>query len=137
MKFLGILPFLLTLSCIDLINQKIQYNSLYFTGGSWIEMAQIDSMKIGSNDYTLQFWASGGAVDTNEAPALFSLIDSTDKITLAILRDSNKQNRITTVINSNVSTHGFYKCVTIVRMKSRKLKVGKRMVKSYSCKGDE
>ena len=109
MKSLRILPFLLTLSCIDLITQKIQYNSLYFTGGSWIEMALIDSMKIGSNDYTLQFWVSGGTVETNEAPALFSLIDSTDKITLAILRDSNKQNRITTVINSNVSTHDINK----------------------------
>ena len=104
MKSLRILPFLLTLSCIDLITQNIQYNSLYFTGGSWIEIAQLDSMKMDAtaNDFTLQFWASGGEVNTNKAPALFSIVDSTDKITLALLRDVNRQERITTVINSSV-----------------------------------
>ena len=85
------------------MTQTTQYNSLYCTGGSWIEIASIDSMKLESNDFTLQFWVSGGDVDTNEAPALFSLIDPTDKITLALLRDSNQQNRITTVINSKAS----------------------------------
>ena len=85
------------------MTQKTQYNSLYFKGGTWIEVALTDSMKLSSNDFTLQFWVSGGKVDTNEAPALFSLIDPTDKITLALLRDSNQQNRITTVINSKAS----------------------------------
>ena len=68
-------------------------------------MERIDSMKLESNDFTLQFWVSGGEVDTNEAPALFSLIDSSDEITLALLRDPNQQNKITTVINSHVSKH--------------------------------
>ena len=105
MKLLKLIPLLLILSCIDLVTQETQYNSLYFQGGSWIEIAQIDSMKLESNDFTLQFWVSGGEVDTNEAPALFSLIDSSDKITLALLRDPNQQNKITTVINSQFSKH--------------------------------
>ena len=105
MRLLKLLPLLLMVSCIDLITQKTVYNSLYFKGGSWIEMARIDSMKLESNDFTLQFWVSGGEVDTNEAPTLFSIIDSTDKTILALLRDSNKQNSITTVINSKVSKH--------------------------------
>ena len=105
MKLLKFLPLLLTLSCIDLLTQKTQYNSLYCKGGSWIEIALINSMKLESNDFTLQFWVSSGAVDTNEAPALFSLIDPTDKITLALLRDPNQKNTITTVINSHVSKH--------------------------------
>jgi hypothetical protein len=75
---------------------------LYFTGGSWIEFGQLDSMKLESNDFTLQFWVSGGEVDTNEAPAIFSIIDSTDEITLAVLRDANQENSITTIINSTV-----------------------------------
>ena len=78
MRLLKFLPLLLMVSCIDLITQKTVYNSLYFKGGSWIEMARIDSMKLESNDFTLQFWVSGGEVDINEAPALFSIIDSTD-----------------------------------------------------------
>jgi len=104
MKLWKYLPVIFFLSCIDLFIQETQYNSLYFTGGSWIEIARLDSMKMetAANDFTLQFWASGGEVDTNKAPALFSIIDSTDKTILAFLRDVNKQDRITTVINSQV-----------------------------------
>ena len=72
---------ILFFSCIDVITQNSFYHSLYFQGGSWMEIAIMDSMKIGtdSNDYTLQFWVSGIEVDTNEAPAFFSLIDPIDK----------------------------------------------------------
>ncbi len=100
MRLLKLLPILFLFSCIDLIIQEEIYNSLYFTGGSWIEFAEIDSMKLESNDFTLQFWVSGGDVDTNEAPAMFSLIDPYDNITLALLRDVNQKNSITTIINS-------------------------------------
>ena len=104
MRLLKLLPLLLMLSCIDLITQKTVYNSLYFKGGSWVEFAVMDSMKLESNDFTLQFWVAGGEVDTNEAPALFSIIDSTDKTILALLRDSNKKNSVTTSINAKDST---------------------------------
>jgi len=103
MKLLKFLPIFLALSCIELMTHKTHYNSLYFKGGTWIEVALTDSLKLSSNDFTLQFWVSGGEVDTNEAPALFSLINPTDKITLALLRDSNQQSKITTIINSKVS----------------------------------
>ena len=104
MKLWKYIPIVIFLSCIDLITQKTLYNSLYFQGGSWIEIAPLDSMKMATtaNDFTLQFWVSGGEVDTNKAPALFSIVDSTDKTTLALLRDINKPDKITTVINSKV-----------------------------------
>ena len=104
MKVWKYVPALFFLCCIDLFIQETQYNSLYFTGGSWIEIARLDSMKMSSaaNDFTLQFWISGGEVDTNEAPALFSLTDVSGDIILSLLRDPNVNNRITTVINSQV-----------------------------------
>jgi len=102
MKILQLLPLLFLLSCIDLMIQEEKINSLYFKGGSWIEFAKIDSMKLESNDFTIQFWVSGGEVDTNEAPAMFSIIDPNDNIILAILRDVNQKNSITTIINSTV-----------------------------------
>ena len=102
MKNVKLLSFLFLFSCIDLIIQEEKINSLYFTGGSWIEFAEIDSMKLESNDFTIQFWVSGGEVNTNEAPAMFSIIDPNDNITLAILRDVNQKNSITTIINSAV-----------------------------------
>ena len=106
-KILKFLPLLLLLSCIDLMIPEEKINSLYFKGGSWIEFGELDSMKLESNDFTLQFWVSGGEVDTNEAPAIFSIIDSTDKITLALLRDANQSNILTTIINSNVTPSEF------------------------------
>ena len=102
MKLWKYLPIVLFFSCINLIIQEEIYNSLYFSGGSWIEFAKIDSMKSESNDFTIQLWVSGGDVDTNEAPAMFSIIDSNDNITLAIFRDVNQNNSITTISNSAV-----------------------------------
>ena len=104
MKLWKYLPMIFFLYCTDLFIQETQYNSLYFTGGSWIEMARLDSIKMSAaaNDFTLQFWVSGGEVDTNNAPTLFSIVDSTDTTTLALLRDINKQDKITTVINERV-----------------------------------
>ena len=94
------------LSCIDLITQEPQYNSLYFSGGSWIDLKQMSSMKMDptTNDFSLQFWISGGEVNTNEAPALFSLTDESGFIILSLLRDPNVHNRLTTVINSQVNS---------------------------------
>ena len=65
-------------SCIDLVIEENQYNSLNFKGGSWIELPQMSNMKLSSssNKFSLQFWISGGEVDTNQAPALFSLTNS-------------------------------------------------------------
>ena len=102
MRLLKLLPILFLFSCIDLIIQEEIYNSLYFSGGSWIEFAKIDSMRLESNDFTIQFWVSGGDVNTNEAPAMFSIIDPDNNTILAILRDINRQNSITTIINTVV-----------------------------------
>ena len=104
MKIYKLIPLVLIFSCIDLITQESQYNSLYFSGGSWIELQQMGSMKMdpAANDFSLQFWISGGEVDTNEAPALFSLTDASGDNILSLLRDPNVNNRITTVINSQV-----------------------------------
>ena len=103
-KIHKLISLVLFISCIDLITQESQYNSLYFSGGSWLELQQINSMKMDpmANDFSLQFWISGGEVDTNEAPALFSLTDASGDNILSLLRDPNVDNKITTVINSQV-----------------------------------
>jgi len=107
MILIKLLPIIILFSCIDLIIQEEKYNSLYFSGGSWIEFAQIDSMKLESNDFTIQLWVSGGEMNSNEAPAMFSIIDPNDNITLAILRDMNQKNSITTIINSTIGKHEY------------------------------
>ena len=104
MKIFNWFILILFFSCIDVITQTSFYHSLYFQGGSWMEIAIMDSMKIGtdSNDYTLQFWVSGVEVDTNEAPAFFSLIDPKDNIKLALFRDPHEPSSINTVVNSDL-----------------------------------
>ena len=55
------------------INKDTHYDSLYFSGGAWIEVAKMDSMKLNSdaNDFTIQFWVAGSDVYSNDGPALF------------------------------------------------------------------
>ena len=105
MNLIKLLPLLLLFSCIDMFIETTPYNSLYFTGGSWIEFPRIDSMRMAStaNDFTLQFWVSGGEVSTNEAPALFSIVDSQKNLKLALLRDTGENNSITTIVNDDYS----------------------------------
>ena len=102
MKIYKWLSLILFFSCIDVITQTSFYHSLYFQGGSWMEIAKMDSMKMGetNNDYTLQFWVSGVEVDINDAPAFFSLIDPQDNIKLALFRDPREPSSINTVVNS-------------------------------------
>ena len=102
MKLVKWLPLILFFSCIDIFIQTTPYNSLYFTGGSWIEFPKIDDMKMDAtaNDFTLQFWVSGGEWAVNEAPALFSIVDPVNMIKLALFRDMGNNNIITIQVNN-------------------------------------
>ena len=100
MKFISI-TFLLISSCTNLFINEEKYNSLAFKGGSWIEFPLLDSMRVRNYDFSLQFWVSGSPINTNEAPALFSIIDTND-IRLALYRDPNINNSITLDINSQI-----------------------------------
>ena len=101
---LKIIIILFFVSCIDIITYESVFNSLYFSGGSWIELQNFDQMKIdsNSNDFSLQFWISGGEVDTNQAPALFSIVDSIGNVSISILRDPNANNKIIPILNSQI-----------------------------------
>ena len=54
-----------------------------------------------SNDFTIQFWVAGTEenVSSEDGPALFSLIDTQDKVKLALFRDSNDATSITIIAN--------------------------------------
>lgn len=103
MRLFAILPIFLTVSCIDMLTQETaHYNSLYFEGGSWIEIDRMDNMRLdsSSNDFTLQFWVAGSDIYADEGPFFFSLIDPQDNVKLALFRDSGSPSRISTVVNS-------------------------------------
>ena len=83
------------------IDQDTHYDSLYFSGGAWIEVAKMDSMKLStdSNDFTIQFWVAGSDVYSDDGPALFSLINAQDKVKLALFRDSGDSTSLTVIAN--------------------------------------
>ena len=103
MKTFKYIPILLFFACIDMfIDQDIHYDSLYFSGGAWIEVAKMDSMKLSneSNDFTIQFWVAGSNVYSNDGPSLFSLIDAQDNVKLALFRDSGDSTSLTIIANN-------------------------------------
>ena len=91
-------------ACIDIITDDLIYNSLLFSGGSWIELEQLNKMKINdqSNNFSLQLLIAGNGENINEAPALFSITDENGKIILSLLRDPNMNNKIITIVNSKI-----------------------------------
>ena len=68
-----------------------------------IEYPKIEDMRLeqNKNDFTLQFWVSWSKIDINEAPSLFSIIDSNENIKLALLTDKGQPNSTTLIINNN------------------------------------
>jgi len=96
-------PLITLFGCINILTKTNEFNSLYFQGGSWIEYPQMESMKMDANenDFTIQFWVSGEDIDINEAPSLFSIIDSNENIKLALLTDIGQPNSTTLIINNN------------------------------------
>ena len=104
MKICTYISILLFFSCTDMfINRDTHYDSLYFSGGAWIEVARMDSMRLStdSNDFTIQFWVAGTEenVSSEDGPALFSLIDTQDKVKLALFRDGSDPTSITVIAN--------------------------------------
>lgn len=96
------IPILLFFSCIDMFTGRdTHYDSLYFSGGAWIEVARMDSMRLStdSNDFTIQFWVAGSDVYSEDGPAFFSLIDTQDNVKLALFRDSVDSTSITIIAN--------------------------------------
>ena len=103
MTYIKWISLIIFFGCIDIITRTHEFNSLYFQGGSWIEYPQMEAMKMeaNENDFTIQFWVSGSEIDINEAPSLFSIIDSNENIKLALLTDKGQPNSTTLIINNN------------------------------------
>lgn len=96
--------FLFLLSCTNLFIDDEEYNSLGFNGGSWIEFPSIDDMKVEEKyDFSIQFWVSGGEINGNEAPALFSITDN-NETKLALYRDPNINSSIILEVNKQTET---------------------------------
>ena len=101
MKSIKWILLVFSFSCIDMIIQDNKYNSIYFNGGSWIDCAQIENMKLSpsANEFTLQFWVSGSDIEVVEAPALFSIATSNEETKLTMFRDAGSSSTFTIEVN--------------------------------------
>ena len=94
-------------SCIDIIAPLNENHSLYFKGGGWVEIPQQSSdndISVINNRFTLQFWVAGDSINTEESPALFSIVDSGENIIFGFFRDPHNNNSIDIYINNELKT---------------------------------
>tara|TARA_B100000945_G_scaffold320106_1_gene329114 strand:- start:132 stop:1391 length:1260 start_codon:yes stop_codon:yes gene_type:complete len=94
-------------SCIDIIAPLNENHSLYFKGGGWVEIPQKsgdNDISVINNRFTLQFWVAGDSINTEESPALFSIVDSVENIIFGFFRDPNNNNSIDIYINNELKT---------------------------------
>jgi hypothetical protein len=95
--FIYPLSFLL-FSCTDLLLHDSTYHSLSFNGGAWIEFEGLDLQ----NNFTIEFWTTGGQVNSSESPALIS-IGNQDSIQFALYRHPNIKSQVMIELNNNLT----------------------------------
>ena len=82
-------------SCTDLlINNEHKYNSIRLKGGGWIEFQSVDVANILNGDFSFQIWISADSESSNEAKALFCILDNTNAIHFALYRNTSNNNSV-------------------------------------------
>ena len=106
MKLLTILPLLLIFSCIDMLSEDTtHYSSIYFEGGSWIEIDGMDNMRLDpqSNEYTLQFWDSG---PVSLHPIVIDIVKSNQNVTQIKSENINLNISASEITKKNILDYG-------------------------------
>jgi len=87
-------------SCTDLlINNEHKYNSIRLKGGGWIEFQSVDVADILNGDFSFQIWISADSESSNEAKALFCILDNTNAIHFALYRNTSNNNSVDLYLN--------------------------------------
>lgn len=107
MKKRFIIPIILFLSCTELIDSDIKFDSVKLDGGSWIQIInQNDSLEVNDinvleNNFTLEFWVSGGLINTMNSPALFMIGNDDEQVEIGVFQDLNKPDIIRVILKNN------------------------------------
>ena len=62
--------------CTDMLIDDEQYNSIYLSGGGWIQFNSSDVQDHLNNDFTIQLWISGDTDTSNDAKALLTILNN-------------------------------------------------------------
>lgn len=106
MKFLFLL---LLFSCTDiLIQENENYKSVHLNSGGWISIPSQNyesnrGLGVINDEFTLEIYFSGGENNTNEAGAIFSVMDNNDNnfIVLGVFDDPSIKNVLSLYVNDH------------------------------------
>jgi len=83
---------------MDLFMPKSTYNSIHLNGGAWVQIINRDDdendINVLDDSFTLEFWITGQNIDTESAPAILTIRDSSGILEFGIFRDLHRNNVI-------------------------------------------
>ena len=100
----------LSLQCSDYINSaKIEYDSIFLDGGSWIQIDNRGQLFIDENSldileegaFTIEFWLSNKIINSTDSPALFMIGNDSNEIELGVFQNINKPNALRIYYNNS------------------------------------
>lgn len=109
MRIYLIFILLLILSCTDLFDTELNLDSVQLDGGSWIQIVNRDDftddkdLNVLEGSFTLEFFVSGGKVNTTDSPVLFMVGNDDGGIELGFFLDQNQPNIIRIIWKEEIS----------------------------------
>ena len=92
-KRLLFLIFIIFSACTEILINDDQYNSVYRSGGGWIQYNSSD-LDVLDGDFSIQLWVAGNDTEiSNDAKALITILNN-GGVVLGLFRDTSLNNVI-------------------------------------------
>ena len=101
MKKILIITIILS-SCTEILINDEQYNSIYLSGGGWIQFNGLDVQDHLNNDFTIQCWISGDTNTSIDAKALLTILNNNNEVVLGLFRDTSIPNAINIYLDNEL-----------------------------------
>ncbi len=108
MKYYLTFFLLVFLSCTDLLDTELNLDSVNLDGGSWIQVMNRDEftdagdLNVLEGSFTLEFFISGGNMNTTDSPALFTVGNDDGGIEIGFFLDQNQPNIIRVIWDEEI-----------------------------------
>ena len=89
-------------SCTDLLIQDSSYHSIFIENGAWLEIHP-DESYIDISNFTFQMWFTGGDVDPDISPALFSILNDDGSIEVGLFVNPDQSNMLSIWVENELS----------------------------------
>ena len=101
-KRLLFLIFIIFSACTEILLNDDQYNSVYLSGGGWIQYNSSD-LDVLDGNFSIQLWVAGNDTEiSNDAKALITILNN-GGVVLGLFRDTSLNNVINVYLNNELS----------------------------------